>query len=161
MCSIGFISGDTAGQGSTLTLFLFRNCRHILATWGIALSCINIAGPCLWRKGTASDCRIWLMWPWALRLRCTTMKFVFLLTIMPPHTITLPPPNRSLSMRHLSAKRSPLLLKTRIRPSWWLKLNLDSSENRTRAHCCRPQRKCRCAHCKRAARWRAVSTCPT
>ena len=24
--------------------------------------------------------------------------------------------------------------------------------NRTRAHCCRPQRKCRCAHCKRAAR---------
>ena len=32
MCSIGFISGDTGGQGSTLTLFLFRNCRHILAT---------------------------------------------------------------------------------------------------------------------------------
>ena len=31
MCSIGFISSDTAGQGSTLTLFLFRNCRHILA----------------------------------------------------------------------------------------------------------------------------------
>ena len=30
MCSIGFISGDTAGQGSTLTLFLFRNCQHIL-----------------------------------------------------------------------------------------------------------------------------------
>ena len=27
----------------------------------------------------------------------------------------------------------------------------DSSENRTRAHFCRPQRKCRCAHCKRAA----------
>ena len=36
MCSIGFISGDTAGQGSTLMLFLFRNCRHILATWGHA-----------------------------------------------------------------------------------------------------------------------------
>ena len=32
------------------------------------------------------------------------------------------------------------------------RLNLDSSENKTRAHCCRPQRKCRCAHCKRAAR---------
>ena len=118
ICSIRFISGDTAGQGSTLMLFLFRNCRHILATWGPALSYINIAGPCLWRKGTASGCRIWLMWPWALRLSCTTMIFVFLLPIMPPHTITLPPPNRSLSMRQLSAKRSPLLLKTRIRPSW-------------------------------------------
>ena len=30
MCSIGFISSDTAGQGSTLTLFFPRNCRHIL-----------------------------------------------------------------------------------------------------------------------------------
>ena len=38
------------------------------------------------------------------------MRFVFLLPIMPPHTITLPPPNLSLSMRQLSAKRSPLLL---------------------------------------------------
>ena len=71
-------------------------------------------------------------------LPCTTMKFVFFLPIMPPHTITLPPPNRSLSMKQLSAKRSPLLLKTRIRPSWWLRLILDSSEYRTRAHCCRP-----------------------
>ena len=26
MCSIGFISGDMADQGSMLTLFLFRNC---------------------------------------------------------------------------------------------------------------------------------------
>ena len=89
------------------------------------------------------------------------MRFVFLLPIMPPHTITLPPPNRSLSMRQLSAKSSPHLLKTRIWPSWWLRLNLDSSENTTWAHCCRPQRKCRCAHCKRAARWHAVSTCLT
>ena len=39
MCLIGFISGDTTGQGSTLTLSLFRNCRHILATRGLALSC--------------------------------------------------------------------------------------------------------------------------
>ena len=89
------------------------------------------------------------------------MRFVFLLPVMLPHTITLPPPNRSLSMRQLSAKYLPLLLKARIRPSRWQRLNLDSSENRTRAHCCRLQRKCRCGHCKRAARWRAVSTCPT
>ena len=64
-------------------------------------------------------------------------------------------------MRQLSAKRSPLLLKTQIQPSWWLRLNLYSSENRTQAHCCCPQQKCCCAHCKPAARWRAVSTCPT
>ena len=161
MCSIGFISGDTAGQGSTLTLFLFQNCQHILAMWCLALSCINIAGPCLWRKGTASGCRIWLMEPWVLRLPCTTMRFVFLLPIMPPHTITLSPPNRSLSMRQWSAKRTPLLLKTRIWLSWWLRLNLDSLENRTRAHCFHPQRKCHCALCQQAARWYAVSTCPT
>ena len=28
MCSIGFISGDTASHGSTLTLFLFRNSTY-------------------------------------------------------------------------------------------------------------------------------------
>ena len=28
MCSIGFLSGDTAGQASTLTLFLFRNSTY-------------------------------------------------------------------------------------------------------------------------------------
>ena len=99
--------------------------------------------------------------PWALRLPCTTMRFVFLLLIMPLHTITLPPPNQSLEVRQLSAKCSPLLLKTRICLSWWLRLNLDSSENRTQAHCCRSQRKCCCAHCKWAVPWRAVSTCPT
>ena len=49
--------------------------------------------------------------------------------------------NRSLSMRQLSAKHSPLLLKTRIRPSWWLRLKLDSSENRARAHCWCPNGK--------------------
>ena len=36
------------------------------------------------------------------------------------------------------SKTFPSSLKTRIRQSWWLRLNLDSSENRTRAHCCRP-----------------------
>ena len=41
------------------------------------------------------------------------------------------------------------------------KVKLDSSENRIRADCCRPQRKHRCAHYKRAARCHAVSTCPT
>ena len=41
------------------------------------------------------------------------------------------------------SKTFPLLLKTRILPS--IRLNLDSSENITRAHCCRSQRKCRFA----------------
>ena len=59
------------------------------------------------------------------------------------------------------SKTFPSSSLTWIWPSWWLKVNLDSSENRTRAHCCRPQRKCHCAYCKRAARWRPVSTCPT
>ena len=37
-CSIGDKSGDRAGQSSWSTLFCCRNCRTILARWGLALS---------------------------------------------------------------------------------------------------------------------------
>jgi hypothetical protein len=50
--------------------------------------------------------------------------------LIPPHTITPPPPNRSVSFTQPSAKRSLRRLWIRTLPSLNFRLNLDSSESK-------------------------------
>ena len=68
---------------------------------------------------------------------------------MPPQTITDPPPYWLCSRTVASTYRSPCRRHTRIRPSLNDRVNLDSSENRTLAHCCRVQVTCWRAQARR------------
>ena len=74
----------------------------------------------------------------------------------PPQTITEPPPWSTTCWTQSSWKRSPRRLHTRTRLSGLLKLNLDSSENNTRLHCCRVHLKWTADHALRAALWAGV-----
>ena len=79
MCSTGFETGLSAGNGSTFTW----------ATCDCTLSCCKVTW-CLCMKGTASCTWIWLMYPSAFRIQCTTKSHIFKLPKMPTQTITLP-----------------------------------------------------------------------
>ena len=151
MCLIGFISGDKAGQGKTFTLFCARKFAGTRAVWGLALSCWkNKPGPKFCMNGR------WLLFRrltlrWALRLPYTTIRSVLTLPMIPPHTITLPPPNLSRSLTQHWAYLSFLRRYTRTLPSACLTLNRDSSLKTTLYHWRRVQ--CRW---RWAALWRAV-----
>ena len=60
-CSMGDISGERAGQGSSDTHRLWKKAFTVLATCGRALSCWNMACGVAWRRVSTSDCKISLM----------------------------------------------------------------------------------------------------
>jgi len=125
VCSMGDTTGDTAGHCMTLMLLLARNCRVILAVWGVALSCWKIMGFCwLWIKGSTIAFSTLFTYKTALRLPGKTTNRSLWFYVMPPHTITLRW-NRFTSPTHASENRSPVRRYTRILPSW-CKENRDS-----------------------------------
>ena len=111
-CSIGFKSGENAGQGRTCTPFWLKKSMVSLAEWARALSCWkSVTSPLLRNNGTNSGSKISSMYRSAVKLPSTTMSWVLWRHEIPPHTITLPPTqpytcltqqswNRSLRRRH-------------------------------------------------------------
>ena len=104
-CLIGDKSGLYGGQLSGWTLLFARETWHILATWGVALSCCRVR-LCCCKKGITWGRRISSLYLAAVKLPSITNNCDFNLCEIPPHTITDPPPNLSLSTTQASAKRS-------------------------------------------------------
>ena len=142
MCSIRFISGDKAGQRKTFTLF----CARKFAVTSLALSCWKVKpGPKFYMNGRRLLFRR-LTLRWALRLPCTTTRSVLTLPMIPPHTITLPPPNLTRSLTQHWGYILFLRRYTRTLPSIWHTLNRDSSLAVMLCHWLRVQCRWRCAH---------------
>ena len=160
-CSIGDKSEDLAGQLSTCTLFRLRKSWVTLAVCGLALSCCRTSALPWRRNGKITGPIILSRYPIAVRLPLTVTSCVAPERDMPPHTITLPPPNRSRSTMFGTSKRSLFRLHTRSLPSAAWRLNLDSSVNTTLGHCYLVQARCARAQFKRARRWRCVNGTPT
>ena len=94
-CSMGFKSGEFAGQGSTCTSisFSFMNCWTTRAVCGRALSCWNVRrGPCWRRNGTTTGSMISSWYPHPIRLPYTMITLVRCCAVMPPQIMTDPPP---------------------------------------------------------------------
>ena len=81
---------------------------------------------------------------------------VLLVRVMPPQTITLPPPKAVTGCTLHSACCSPLRRQTRLLPSICRRQARISSVNKTFFHCCLFHRECALAHCKRASRCRII-----
>ena len=137
MCSIAFISGDMAGQGSTLTLFLFKNCRHILATWGLAIMhqfCRPM--PLKQRNSFRLQNLVNVTLSIEVALHNNEICFPSAHDATPYHN---PPTSKLVPLNEtIISKTFPSSSKNSNSTVMMLRLNLDSSENRTRAHCCRP-----------------------
>ena len=114
MCSIGFRSGERAGQSIASMPSSCRNCWHTPATWGLALSCIRRnPGPTAPAYGLTRGLRISSRYLMAVRLPlASTWRAVRPPKEMPPHTMTDPPPNRSCWRMLQAAERSPRRLQT-------------------------------------------------
>ena len=108
MCSMQFMSGETAGQSITSTL---RKSCVSLAECALALSCWNVN---CWfptwrrRRGTRTGARISSMYRRAVSVPFMIIRSERKPELMAPNTMTLPLPNRSRSRTQLSAKRSCL-----------------------------------------------------
>ena len=108
-CSIGFKSGDIAGQSMTLIAFVWRKFCVNLAVCARALSCWNV-NPFCWLfcciNGTKTRWRISSTYLLAVRVPSKTISCDRKLWLIAPQTITPPPPNLSRSRTQSSAKRS-------------------------------------------------------
>ena len=116
MCSIGVKSGLFGGHASGAMLLFARKSWQTRATCGRALSCCRIRLRCC-TSGTATGRKISPLNLTAVILPATIINCDFIPWVMPPQTITEPPPNRSRSTTQASAKRSPRRRYTRRRPS--------------------------------------------
>ena len=104
MCSIGLRSGDFEGQGKTSMFCCWRKAWVILAVCGLALSRWKVMPGPLWlRKFTTSTARILSLYLAAVKVPSRKNRLVLLCEVIPAHTITLPPPNLSLSWTQQSA----------------------------------------------------------
>ena len=160
MCSIGDKSGDRAGQSSTLTLFLCNKSIVYLAVWQRALSCCRVA---LWRRIKGSMWGVTICWQYrtAVKVPATVTKSVRAFLEIPPHTIILPPPNRSRWTTLGASNRYPSRRHTRTRPSENCSVNLDSCVNKMLFHCCLLHRWWAAAQLYRLRRCTAVRGTPT
>ena len=102
-CSVGDKSGLYGGQSSGWALLFARKTWQILVTWGLALSCCRVR-LCCCKKGITWGRRISSLYLAAVKLPSITTNFNPY--EIPPHTITDPPQNLSLSTTQASAKRS-------------------------------------------------------
>ena len=86
-CSIGFKSGENAGQGRTCTPFWLKKSMVSLAEWARALSYWkSVTSPLLRKNGTTSGPKISSMYRRAVKLPSTTMSWVLWRhEIPPPH----------------------------------------------------------------------------
>ena len=112
--SIGFRSGERAGQSIASMPSSCRNCWHTPATWGLALSCIRRnPGPTAPAYGLTRGLRISSRYLMSVRLPlASTWRAVRPPKEMPPHTMNDPPPNRSCWRMLQAAERSPRSLQT-------------------------------------------------
>ena len=115
-CPIGDKSGDIADQGSTFTLFWVKKSMTTRATCGRALSYFSVALRCC-TNGRTWDRMIFSRYLMPVSVPSTTTSAVLPRDKMPPHTMTLPPPNGRRSITQLSWKRSPTRRYTLERPS--------------------------------------------
>ena len=105
-CSIGDKSGLYGGQSSGWTLLFAWKTWQILATWGLALSCCRVR-LCCCKKGITWGRRISSLYLAAVKLPSITTNCDFNPCEIPPHTITDPPPNISLSTTQASMYKLP------------------------------------------------------
>ena len=76
-CSMGFKSGEFAGQGSSSISFSFMNCWTTRAVCGRALSCWNVrCGQCWRRNGTTTGSMISSQYITPVRLPSTMITLV-------------------------------------------------------------------------------------
>lgn len=158
MCSIGFRSGDFAGQGITRMLFNARNCWVVLALWQGALSCAKTMPLFLAKCGRRTGLRMSFWYLAAVSPPLTRISGVFVCIDTPPHTIRLPPPpNLSISSTQASLCRSPRRRYTLFLPSALCSFILVSSTNKTFAQSALVSLRCLLAHARRAIWCRQVN----
>jgi hypothetical protein len=98
-CSIGLRSGLRGGHSKTLILEAKSYCRTTFAMCGRALSCIKTnPGRCMAPNGSTTGAIMSSLYLTAvIEPLFTTTKLVRSSKVIPPQTITDPPPNRSTS----------------------------------------------------------------
>jgi len=107
-CSIGDRSGETAGQSNKLTFCCCKKFWTTRATWGLALSCCNVTLlPWFWMNGITCGWRISSRYLAAVKFPLMSCYAVLPVAVMPPHTMTLLPPNARRSITHGSENLSP------------------------------------------------------
>ena len=154
-CSMHDKSGDIGGHSSRWTPFSCKKLSTILARWGLALSSWNMAFWPIWRRyGTTWGRRISSMYRRPFKFQGTTTRAVLPFKLIPAHIITLPPLYAVVGWTVGSKCLSPLRRHTRMRPSTFRRQNLDSSEKRTRDHCCLFHLSCRAQNWRLRALWR-------
>jgi len=164
MCSIGFRSGERAGESIASTHSSCRNCWHTCdTTWGRALPCIRRnPGPPAPAYGLTMGLRISSRCLMAVRVPlASTWRAVWRSKEMPPHTITDPLPKPSCWRMLQAAERSPRHLQTLSHLSHVLSVNLLSSVKSTGRQLRICQSWCSLANANHPARCWAASTSPT
>ena len=146
-------SGDIGVHSSCWTPFSCKKMSTILARWGLAWSSWKTAFWPIWRRyGTTWGRRVSSMYRRPFKFSDTTTRSVlpFKLHVIP----TLPPLYAVVGWTVGSKCLSLLRRHTRMRPFIFRRQNLDSSEKRTRDHCCRLHLPCRAQYLRLRALWR-------